>query len=50
MDKVQRDEDKNIREQDEQKIELSDLQDYEETFKARLSGFQQEIKELEDFD
>jgi hypothetical protein len=29
LDKVQRDEDKNVREQEEQKIELSDLADYE---------------------
>ncbi len=29
LDKVQRDEDKNVKEQEEQKIELSDLADYD---------------------
>ena len=49
MDKVQRDEDKNTREAEEQRVELADLQDYEEKFKARLKGYQQEVKDLEDF-
>ena len=49
MDKVQRDEDKNVREGEEQKVELADLQDYEEKFKARLKGYQQEVRDLEDF-
>jgi hypothetical protein len=40
MDKVQRDEDKNTREAEEQRVESADLQDYEEKFKARLKGYQ----------
>jgi len=47
---VQRDEDKNVREQEEQKIENADLQEYEDTFKARLKGIEVEIKELEEFE
>lgn len=50
LDKVQRDEDKNSREQEEQRQEVKDLEDYEETFKDRMQGFNQEIKDLEDFD
>ena len=38
LDKVQRDEDKNHKEAEEQKVELSDLQDYEENFKSRLKS------------
>jgi hypothetical protein len=50
LDKVQRDEDKNHKEAEEQKVENSDLQDYEENFKSRLKSIQLELKELDDFE
>ena len=50
LDKVQRDEDKNLKEAEEQKVELSDLLDYEENFKSRLKSIQLELKELDDFE
>jgi len=49
MDKVQREEDKNTREAEEQRAESADLADYEEKLKARIKGYQMEVKELEDF-
>lgn len=47
---MQRDEDKNLKEAEEQKVELSDLLDYEDNFKSRLKSIQLELKELDDFE
>lgn len=39
MDKVVKNEDKNIKDLDELKREQSDLAEYEETYKTRIDGF-----------
>jgi len=50
LEKIQKDEDKNVKDLEELKREQSDLAEYEETYKTRIDGFQKEIKELEEFE
>lgn len=50
LEKIQKDEDKNLKDVDELKREQSDLAEYEETYKTRIDGYQRELRELEEFE
>lgn len=50
IEKTQKVDDKTSKDHEEYKREVGDLQEYQESYKTRIEGYQRELKEMDDYE